>query len=82
MKKYHVRYTPIPIGMTILRILKIFLQLFSGKHIYDPLVQYMQVKSFSINSENDFLNIDGENIGQTPIEVSVERNAIQLFAKI
>jgi len=65
-----------------LRILKIFLQLFSGKHIYDPLVQYMQVKSFSINSENDFLNIDGENIGQTPIEVSVERNAIQLFAKI
>jgi diacylglycerol kinase (ATP) len=65
-----------------LRILKIFSQLFSGKHIYDPLVQYMQVKSFSINSENDFLNIDGENIGQTPIEVSVERNAIQLFAKI
>ena len=65
-----------------LRILKIFLQLFSGKHIYDPLVQYMQVKSFSINSENDFLNIDGENIGQTPIEVSVERDAIQLFAKI
>ena len=65
-----------------LRILKIFLQLFSGKHIYDPLVQYMQVKSFSINSKNDFLNIDGENIGKTPIEVSVERNAIQLFAKI
>ena len=65
-----------------LRILKIFLQLFSGKHIYDPLVQYMQVKSFSINSENDFLNIDGENIGKTPIEVSVVRNAIQLFAKI
>ena len=65
-----------------LRVLKIFLQLFSGKHIYDPLVQYMQVKHFSINSENDFLNIDGENIGKTPIEVSVERNAIQLFAKI
>jgi diacylglycerol kinase (ATP) len=65
-----------------LRILKIFLQLFSGKHIYDPLVQYMQVKSFSINSENDSLNIDGENIGKTPIEVSIERNAIQLFAKI
>ncbi|MBC8226570.1 MAG: diacylglycerol kinase family lipid kinase [Gammaproteobacteria bacterium] len=65
-----------------LRVLKIFLQLFSGKHIYDPLVQYMQVKSFSINSKNDCLNIDGENIGKTPIEVSVERNAIQLFAKI
>ena len=42
----------------------------------------MQVKSFSINSKNDFLNIDGENIGKTPIEVSIERNAIQLFAKI
>ncbi|MBT3994020.1 MAG: diacylglycerol kinase family lipid kinase [Gammaproteobacteria bacterium] len=65
-----------------MRVLKIFLQLFSGKHIYDPLVQYRQVKYFSINSKNDLLNIDGENIGQTPIEVSVERNAIQLFAKI
>ena len=65
-----------------LRILKIFLQLFSGNHIYDPLVLYVQVKKFAINTHDDLLNIDGENIGKTPIEVSVVRNAIQLFAKI
>ena len=45
-----------------LRILKIFLQLFSGKHIYDPLVQYMQVKSFSINIQKIILAINRKRL--------------------
>ena len=49
-----------------LRAIKIFSQLFSGNHIFDPLVEYRQVETFSIQTKGDLLNIDGENIGQHP----------------
>jgi len=65
-----------------LRILKIFLQSFSGKHVSDPLVEYRNAKTFSIQTEDDFLNIDGENIGRTPIEVSLMPGALRIFTDL
>ena len=65
-----------------MRAMKIFLQLFSGNHIFDPLVEYRQVETFSIQTKGDLLNIDGENIGNTPIDVSVIPNALKIFADL
>ena len=65
-----------------LRAIKIFSQLFSGRHIFDPLVEYRQIETFSIKTENDLLNIDGENTAKTPIDVSVMPNALKIFADL
>ena len=65
-----------------LKILKIFIQSFSGKHVSDPLVEYRHVKTFSIQTKDDLLNIDGENIGQTPIEVSLILDALRVFTDL
>ena len=65
-----------------LRAAKIFTQVFSGNHIFDPSVEYQQVKTFSIHTKGDLLNIDGENTGYTPINVSVVHNALQIFADL
>ena len=65
-----------------LRVLKIFTQLFSGTHIKDPHVEYSQVISFTIETENDPLNIDGENTGATPIKVELINKAVRIFGKI
>ena len=65
-----------------LKILKIFIQSFSGKHVFDPLVEYKHAKTFSIQTKDDLLNIDGENIGQTPIEVSLIPDALRVFTDL
>lgn len=65
-----------------LRVLKIFTQLFSGNHINDPHVEYKQIKQFTLNTEGDPLNIDGENIGRTPIQAELIHKGIKIFAKL
>jgi len=55
-------------------------KLFKGTHISDPNVSYHQVPTFSlITNECDLLNIDGELKGETPIDVKVIPNAIEVF---
>ena len=57
-----------------------FPKVFSGKHIADPIIEYHQVKSFSvIPIEENVLNIDGELIGNTPIDVEVLPSAIDVL---
>jgi len=65
-----------------LRAVKIFTQVFSGNHIFDSSVEYRQIKNFSIQTEGDFLNIDGENRGNTPIHVSVISKGLKIFADL
>ena len=65
-----------------LRLLKIFTQIFSGDHVNDPLVEYRQVRNFSIQTKGDVLTIDGENYGKTPIDVSVLHKSLKLFADL
>ena len=63
-----------------LKLLKLFPKVFSGKHIGDPSVDYRQVKQFSIIPEEDSqLNLDGEVLGSTPVEVQVLPNEIELL---
>ena len=63
-----------------LKLLSVFPKLFGGTHVGDPIVDYRQVKEFSIiPQEDNILNIDGEMIGNTPIHVTVMHNAIEVL---
>ena len=63
-----------------LKLLMLFPKLFSGSHVGDPLVDYRQVKEFSIiPQEDNILNIDGEMIGSTPIHVTIEQGLIDVL---
>ena len=55
-------------------------KLFKGTHITDPNVTYHQVSNFSLITEKkNLLNIDGELKGETPIDVKIIPNAIEVF---
>lgn len=63
-----------------MKLLRMFPKVFSGRHIADPIVEYHQVKSFSvIPKEENILNIDGEMIGSTPIDVTVVPSALEVL---
>ena len=63
-----------------LKLLKLFPKLFSGEHVKSPLVDYQQVKSFSIvPDEKNGLTIDGELIGVTPVHVEMEPERISVL---
>jgi len=62
------------------KLLKLFPKVFAGNHISDPGVDYRQVKKFSILPEKDRqLNIDGEVLGTTPVEVEVLPQEIEMM---
>jgi len=62
------------------KLLKMFPKVFSGKHIAESVVEYHQVKTFSvIPKEEHLLNIDGELLGNTPIDVEVLPSAINVL---
>ena len=63
-----------------MKLFRMFPKVFSGGHIGDPIVEYHQVKEFSIiQKEPHTLNIDGEIIGNTPIHVKVISNEIEVL---
>ena len=63
------------------RLLSVLPKLFDGTHVNEPEVTYYQASSFSLYPEtDDTLNIDGELLGTTPIDVSVLKHAIEIFA--
>ena len=63
-----------------IKLLKLFPKLFSGEHIKSPLVEYRQVEKFSvIPIEESSLNIDGELIGSTPIDVTMQSKMIDVL---
>ena len=63
-----------------IKLLKLFPKLFSGEHIKSPLVEYRQVEKFSvIPKEDSSLNIDGELIGNTPIDVTMQPKMIEVL---
>ena len=63
-----------------IKLLRVFPKLFSGKHIADPVVDYRQVREFSVIPQEDcVLNIDGEILGNTPIHVKMIQNAVRVL---
>ena len=62
------------------RLLSVLPKLFDGTHINEPEVEYYQAVSFSLFSETtDLLNIDGEMVGTTPINVRMLKRRIEIF---
>mgnify|MGYP001231674815 FL=1 len=62
------------------RLFSVLPKLFDGSHIEEPEVAYYQVSGFSLSSETkDTLNIDGEMVGTTPIDVEMLKQAIEIF---
>lgn len=53
-----------------LRVIRIFRTIFSGAHIREPEVCYHQARRITIDTEKPrVLNVDGEVLGRTPIEI-------------
>jgi len=68
-------------GASRMRLLQVLPLLFKGSHIEEPEVEYIQTSKFSlIPDTNDILNIDGEIMGTTPINVEVLQHAINIFS--
>ncbi len=63
-----------------LKLLKLFPKLFTGEHVKSKLVEYKQVKKFELIPKNiSGLNIDGELIGQTPLDVSMNSGMVDIL---
>ena len=63
-----------------LTLLSVFPKLFNGTHVDHPACEYVQCNSFSIVPQGkDQLNIDGEIIGLTPVEVTIMNKGIDLI---
>jgi len=61
-------------------LLSVFPKLFNGTHIDHDACEYLQCRSFSIiPKENGQLNIDGEIIGYTPVDVDIIEEGIELL---
>ena len=62
------------------RLLQVLPKLFDGSHINEPEVEYYQTSKFSLIPETDeILNIDGEIMGSTPINVKMIPKAFEMF---
>ena len=65
----------------IFKLLTMFPKIFDGSHLGHEVLQYYQVKEFSLKpSINESLNLDGEVYGKTPIDVSVIKHGLSIYA--
>jgi len=65
------------------RLFRLFLKVFKGTHITDPCIDYYKVKSFQILEPIEKrINIDGQNVGRTPINVRLIPQAIEVFSNV
>jgi len=63
-----------------LKLLSLFTKIFKGGHVGDPAVEYHQAREFSIVPMEDHdLNIDGETVGSTPIQVTMLPGEIEVL---
>ena len=61
-------------------LLSVFPKIFNGTHIDHDACEYVHCNSFSIiPEENGQLNIDGEIIGATPVDVNILKGGINLL---
>ena len=62
------------------KLLKLFPKVFTGEHINDSIIEYYQTKGFNLETRKKMdLNIDGEKIGTTPIQVNMIPKAISIY---
>ena len=62
-------------------MLRLFTKVFDGSYVDMPCVEYYQVRSLRILSDDHMpLDLDGEIKGTTPVSVEVLRGAVQMYA--
>ena len=67
-------------GVSKLQLLSILPKVYDGSHLNSPYLEYYQVSKFCLKTKNNqILNIDGEVLGTTPIEVEVIPNAFTII---
>ena len=67
-------------GVSRTRLLQVLPKLFNGSHINEPELEYYQTSQFSLIPETDeIINIDGEIMGSTPIQVDVIPKAFEMY---
>lgn len=67
-------------GISRLRVIQIFRTIFTGTHVREPEVDYLQARTIRIESaEPRVLNVDGEVLGKTPVHVECLPGAVTLF---
>ena len=54
-----------------------------GRHVFHPRVDYHRFSTLSIETEHPTaINIDGENIGSTPLSMQVLKHAVNIIVPI
>jgi YegS/Rv2252/BmrU family lipid kinase len=67
-------------GISRLRVIQIFRTIFTGAHVQEPEVEYRQARRIRIETgEPRVLNVDGELMGSTPVEMECLPRALRLF---
>jgi diacylglycerol kinase (ATP) len=65
------------------RLLRLFPSVYSGRHLEIPEVKYFQAKRLRIETEKPSdVYADGEYVCSTPVEVTVERAALQVIVPV
>jgi YegS/Rv2252/BmrU family lipid kinase len=63
-----------------LRVLQIFKTIFTGTHVREPEVDYEQARKITIDTEEPrVLNVDGEVLGSTPVEIECLPRDLRVF---
>ena len=66
-----------------IHLIKLLSQLFTGHHIYSKYVEYQQIQEFRIiPNKDEFLNIDGEIYGTTPVSISVLNRKLSIYSNL
>lgn len=67
-------------GLSRLKLVRIFPKVFSGKHIHHPAIVTLQGKRVEVFADSPMVaHGDGEMIGETPIEVAVQQEAVHVI---
>jgi YegS/Rv2252/BmrU family lipid kinase len=62
------------------KMLNLFPKIFTGEHIHSDILEYKQIKEYSLIPDNDdSVNLDGETIGSTPIHVKVLKQSLEIY---
>jgi YegS/Rv2252/BmrU family lipid kinase len=67
-------------GISRFRVIQIFRTIFTGAHVREPEVEYRQARKVRIEAaEPRVLNVDGEVLGSTPVDLECLPRALRLF---
>ena len=66
--------------ISFLQLIKLFIQIFSGKHINSKFVNYSTAKQVQLEPvDNEILNIDGDAKGYTPVKIEVLEKRLKII---